>query len=383
VRTALISDLHLGSGSGEDLLRDAAMRELLLREVADADRLVLLGDAVELRDLPLAEALELARPFFSAVGAAMAGREVVLVPGNHDHRLAEPLLDRIALSKRGRLGLEQRFRPSAGPAQRLARWLGDARFELAYPGLWLREDVYATHGHYMDVHLTLPRAECLGAAAVMRAAGRVPDPAGPGDYERILRPLYGLTFGLAQSGALRRAGSATRASERSWHWMSGDGGGRGRAGRLAAAATAKVAFPAAVWTVNRLLGSSFESDISPRAISRGGVAGGVELARRLEIGAAHVITGHTHRGGPLESERPWPIPGGGSLHNTGNWIFTAVLHPPGARPGPYWPGTVTWVGDEGAPRRVGLLDDRDVAELGAVARGGRFRLASIASRELG
>ena len=94
MRTAIVSDLHLGSGHGEDLLRDAEIRRVLLEEIAGADRVVLLGDVIELRELPLARALEAARPFFEALGEAMAGREVLIVPGNHDHRLVEPLLER-------------------------------------------------------------------------------------------------------------------------------------------------------------------------------------------------------------------------------------------------------------------------------------------------
>jgi metallophosphoesterase superfamily enzyme len=96
VRTAIVSDLHLGSSFGEDLLRDASIRAALLEEIGAADRLVLLGDALELRELPLPAVLAAARPFFEDVGEAMAGREVVLVPGNHDHRLAEPLLEEAA-----------------------------------------------------------------------------------------------------------------------------------------------------------------------------------------------------------------------------------------------------------------------------------------------
>ncbi|HET8863718.1 MAG TPA: hypothetical protein VFM94_10760, partial [Solirubrobacterales bacterium] len=61
MRTAIISDLHLGSGFGEDLLRDAEIRGLLLDRLAGADRLVLLGDALELRELPLATALDSAQ----------------------------------------------------------------------------------------------------------------------------------------------------------------------------------------------------------------------------------------------------------------------------------------------------------------------------------
>ena len=382
MRTALISDLHLGSVSGEDVLHDAAIRELLFAEIAAAERLVLLGDAIELRDLPLAEALGATRSFFEALGEAMAGREVVYVPGNHDHLLAEPLLERRALADRPALGLENRYRPAAGAAARIARWLRPARLELAYPGIWLRDDVYAIHGHYMDCHLTLPRIECIAAAAVMRRTGPLPDPAQPEDYERVLGPVTRLTFGLAQSGGPRLGGAATRPSQHAWRWIAGGDSGRPTR-RLAAAAVGRMAVPATVWTINRILGSDFRADLSARAISRGGVAGGVEMVRRLRIEAPHVITGHTHRVGPRPGEGPWSLPGGGSLHNTGNWVFVSDFHGPDARPGPYWPGTVTWVEGTEAPRQIGLLADRSAEDLGEIARGGRFRLAALASRELG
>src|ERR1044072_6832991 len=80
MRTAIVSDLHLGSGFGEDLLRDAGIRRVLIDELAGADRLVLLGDVVELRELPLPTAMESARPFFEELGEAMAGKPVVVVP---------------------------------------------------------------------------------------------------------------------------------------------------------------------------------------------------------------------------------------------------------------------------------------------------------------
>ena len=41
----------------------------------------------------------------------------------------------------------------------MAEWASPARVRFAYPGLWLREDVYATHGHYLDCHLTVPTVE--------------------------------------------------------------------------------------------------------------------------------------------------------------------------------------------------------------------------------
>jgi hypothetical protein len=133
--------------------------------------------------------------------------------------------------------------------------------------------------------------------------------------------------------------------------------------RRLAAASARTAFPVAVAGVNRLLRTDFDADISGAAIFRGGVAGAAEMARRLRVDDRHVITGHTHRGGPRPGEDPWPLPGGGQLHNTGNWIFSTAFHHPGTPPTPYWPGTVTWVEDEGPPRRVDLLRDRPHAEM--------------------
>jgi predicted phosphodiesterase len=364
MRTAIVSDLHLGAGTGEDIARDPAIRDVLLGEIAAADRLVLLGDVLELRDFPLRRVLEATRPFFAALGEAMAGRRIVLVPGNHDHWLAEPLLEELALGDAA-LGLEHRALPEGGPLSHLAEWLGDAELSIAYPGIWLRDDVYATHGHFMDCHMTLPRLECLAAAAVMRRAGRPPDPAAPADYERILRPIYGLAFGLAESDL---GNHAQRPSERAWHVVSGDRNG----GPLAAAAH-RVAIgagvPAGVWLLNRLLRANFHPDVSAAAITRDGIAAATELARRLRLDAAHVITGHTHRAGPEDSEADWLVPGGGRLHNTGSWVYADAFHHPGAPPSPYWPGTVTWIDEEGPPQRKRLLLDLPREELrAAVAR---------------
>lgn len=367
MRTAIVSDLHLGSATGEDLLRDPTIRRALLEEVAGADRLVLLGDALELRELPLARVLELTRPFFEELGEAMAGSRVVLVPGNHDHRLAEPLLEEVALAG-GKLGLEHRATLQGEPARRIAAWLGEAELSVAYPGLWLRDDVYATHGHYMDCHMTLPRLECLAAAAVMRAAGGPPDPAAPSDYERVLRPIYGLFSGLTEAGMKP---GANRPSERAWRAFTSTRA-ESRVRRTVARTAFAAGLPASVWLLNRALRASFEPDLSSTAITRSGIDAATELARRLRIEAAHTITGHTHRAGPETGDAPWRLPSGGLLHNTGNWVFADAFHRPGAPPGPYWPGTVTWVGDEGPPRRVRVLIDRPHAELAAtVSRASR------------
>lgn len=367
MRTAIISDLHLGSAFGEDLLRDAEIRQVLLAELGAADRLVLLGDALELRELPLATALTSARNFFEELGEAMAGRPVILVPGNHDHRLAEPLLEQLGLAGRP-LELEHHAGPSDEPATRIASWLGDAELQLAYPGIWLREDVYATHGHYMDCHMRLPRLECIAAAATMRALRPLPEQPLPADYERILRPVYGLTYGLAQGGVARRA---SRPSERAWRAIAGSNGRGGRVRRTAL----RAAVPATIWGINRLLRAEFDVSLDATSISRSGIDAATELAGKLHLNAAHTITGHTHRGGPHETETEWALPDGGRLHNTGSWVFASAFHHPGTPPGPYWPGTITWLEDSGPPRRQRVLLEHSRDELRATVE----RLAAVFS----
>jgi hypothetical protein len=370
MKTAIISDLHLGLTSGGDVLRDPEIRAVLAAELQGADRLVLLGDAIELRERPVGAALAEARPALEAIGAAVGAIEVILVPGNHDARLAEPLLDRLSIDGTP-LPLDASADPSPGPTAEIAAALAPARLRIAYPGIWLRDDVYATHGHYLDVHLTLPRVECLAAAAVRRLTGDLPDPATPKDYERILRPIYGLAFGAAQSMTRRPRSRDANASEAAWELLAGDRPGRSR-GRELKVRAARAAFPAVVAGVNRLLRADFDSDISGEAIYRSAVKAGTEMARRLGVDAGYVITGHTHRGGPRPGEDPWRLPGGGELHNTGNWVFSTPLHRPGTPPNAYWPGTVTWLEDTGPPRRVELLQDREhheLVELAARSRG--------------
>jgi hypothetical protein len=347
MRTAIISDLHLGVASDEDVLRDPAVRRVLLEELAGADRLVLLGDVIELRNLPVGPSLSRARPFIEELGEAIGDIEVALVPGNHDHRLAEPLLDDRSIAGEPALGLEHRH-PPTGPAALVDEWLGQAHLQIAYPGLWLRDDVYATHGHYMDAHLKLPRAECVAAALMARLGRPLPNPATPADYERILRPLYGFAYGLAQVLPIRRRRNGP--FERAWEVLAGEE----RETTLRARA-ARAGFPLAIGGLNGLLRADFEADVTPGAIFRTGVEASREMAAHLGVDDVQVITGHTHRGGPLPTEAEWPLPRGGRLHNTGSWVFSSAFHQPGTPPNSYWPGTLTWLEDEEPPRRVQLL----------------------------
>ena len=98
MRTLIVSDLHLGSGKGSDVLRYPEPRAALLEALQDVDRLVLLGDVLELRHGPPRNAMAVARPFFEDLGRVLAGREIVVSAGNHDHLLVESWLGERALA---------------------------------------------------------------------------------------------------------------------------------------------------------------------------------------------------------------------------------------------------------------------------------------------
>jgi UDP-2,3-diacylglucosamine pyrophosphatase LpxH len=93
VRTLVISDLHLGSRLGRDVLRRPDVLDGLLGALEGVDRLALLGDTVELAEGRPRRALAIAEPVLRAIGARLgAQRDVVVVPGNHDLALIRPWL---------------------------------------------------------------------------------------------------------------------------------------------------------------------------------------------------------------------------------------------------------------------------------------------------
>jgi predicted phosphodiesterase len=371
-RTVVLSDLHLASSGSIDLLRREEFRESLWEGLEGADEVVLLGDAVELRDLPLARAIETARPFFHELASAVAGGRVVVVPGNHDHHLLDDWLERRRLDGSAPLGLEQRMPVEGGPLAELTKGMKGVEVELAYPGVWLRPDVYATHGHYLDRHLTVPSFERLAVAAVERVLGGSreagvdepgehgdPGSASPADYERVLAPLYAFLFALAQSGSPAERLGGANPSARVWQAV----GGYGRAARIRGRLLGTVALPGAVGVANRLGLGPVKSDLSPGAISRSGLAAIGEVVRRLGIEADHVIFGHTHRRGPLKAEVGWRLEGGTRLWNTGSWIHTPWLLGRTAADSPYWPGTIIVLEDGRDPSARNLLEDRSKSEL--------------------
>jgi predicted phosphodiesterase len=357
VRTLVVSDLHLGARTGVDVLQRPAARAALLDRLAGVDRLVLLGDTLELRHGPVREALAAARPVVAEIGAAMAGGEVVLVAGNHDHRLLAPWLE--GRGDGGRpppLRLEERPGRDATPViADVARMLAPATVDVAYPGLWLADGVYATHGHYVDRHSTVPSFERLAAGALGRVLGdRLEDISAPDDYEIVLAPLYALLDAIAARAPDGRGPSHANASTRAWRALAGDGRRPLRA-RLVAGA-----FPLGIRALNRSGLGPFRADISGPELRRAGLRAMREVVARLGIDARHVIFGHTHRAGPLAADDPedWALPGGRRLWNSGSWVLERAWTRDGTA-SPYWPGGAVELDDAdgGEPRHVRLLDD--------------------------
>jgi predicted phosphodiesterase len=402
MRTLVLSDLHLGGVSRSDLLRRPALREPLLEAAGDVDRVVLLGDVLELRHGPPREALAAAREFFAALGRVLAGKELVLVAGNHDHALIEPWLARRAeLPEPAPLGLEQLLEPAeASPmVERLAEWAAPASVRFAYPGLWIRPDVYAMHGHYLDCHLTIPTIERLSVGVMSRLLGRRADSfASVSDYEAVTAPVYAWRHAVARDA---RTGDGLNgiATVHAWRALGGGGGEgassaaassrngtrhrvRARRAELAALARQRAivhGFPLAVAALNRAGIGPLKAEISSAELRGAGLRAMGEVAARLGLDDAYVVFGHTHRAGPLahddlrEWHRPPALPGatpGARLVNVGSWTYDSIFLTAAPGESPYWPGTVALVDDDGPPVLRRLLLDRTHDELtGSVRQG--------------
>ena len=348
--TAVISDLHLGTVAEVDVLLRPEARERLEAALEPADRVVVLGDLLELRERRAEEVLYAATPALEALGRATAGRELIVVPGNHDYELVSPALERGRLSGDGRLPLAGRYAIGPGDlADRIAALMPDTDVGLAYPGLWLRDDVFATHGHYVDLHLTVPRVESIFAHAVARIVGSNGPDLSVDSYEAALTPVYAFSYALAQSA---RASASVRGGNTSREvWVRATGGGP------AGLALGRVAIPGAVAALNALRIGRFRADISALELRRSGLRSMERVIDDLDISAAHVIFGHTHRSGPLPGEvEGWWLRDGTRLHNTGSWILERAFAAEEGPENPYWPGRVTWVDEEGPPRFENVLE---------------------------
>ncbi len=344
------------------MLRDSDSRAPLLAAAADCDRLVLLGDLLELRHGPERDALGAAHQLLTELGSALgAGREVIVVPGNHDY----PLLDgfnrrRFRAGSPPALGHQTEVDWKRGEAlATIAGWLAPARVSGAYPGVWLRPDVYAMHGHYADLHLTIPTLERLAAGVMTRIVRLPPDgPRRAEDYEAALTPIYAWIHAMAQRIDPALGGSLHGGSVRGWEALTGPGrrGLRRRALRRRAMAAA---FPALVAGLNRAGVGPLKPELSGEALRRAGLHGAAQASARLGIQATYVIFGHTHRAGPLPGDdlAEWCTLAGGRLINSGCWVSEPSFLGPEPHRSPYRVGFGVWVEDEEPPRLVNLLDE--------------------------
>jgi hypothetical protein len=326
VRTLIVSDLHLGSRSHADLLRFRPGRDLLLGELDGVDRLVLLGDVLELRGGRVSEVFAAALPFFDELGRVFAGGEVVVTAGNHDHALVNGWLARRAEQAKG-IGLEQRpgIEQASPILVALAQRAAPASVTLAYPGIWVRDDVYAT-GCVEDYEMVTARAyrslDLIERRSVRSAVeDSRPDPG--------IEPCEGQPDSSARLERARPRPVFSRLP--------------GKVGPLGRAAIKRAA-PRGL----RLSGDElYRAELSAMG----------EVAARLGLGDAYVVFGHTHRAWPLPGERCSVGRGrlGARLVNCGCWIGDGALGSAARGMGASWTGACVVV-DDGGPPIVKLLD---------------------------
>jgi UDP-2,3-diacylglucosamine pyrophosphatase LpxH len=337
VSTLIVSDMHLGTRLARDVLRRPEALDALLAALDGVSRLVLLGDIVELLEGRPERSMPIAEPVLREIGARV--EEIVVVPGNHDRAFVRPWLREHGVPS----SIDAPIPLDATPLlASLTSWLAPARVSVRYPGVWLADRVWATHGHYLDRHL-MPEV----AYGVARGAlGRLPrDGAVPADYERPGGP------------SLTRAEAfLTRWLPRPLALLSDD-----MAEVLRAVTMPRIPRRAVThrfsWLNAMLLGEQMRRASMP-ALAR--------VVHRLGVDADWVVFGHVHRLGPLARDDPqrWSGPGGTPrIANTGSWVYEPLLLHHVTPPHPYWPGGAIVLRDGGEPEAVGLLDHLDAASL--------------------
>lgn len=341
MNTLVISDLHLGSRTGHDVLQLPAARARLLAALDGVGRLVLLGDTLELMTRHPRRSAARAEPVIRAIGQRLGpDREVIVVPGNHD----APLVRAWALAQGPTLQPSTVVDPHATQAlARLVSWLAPAPTRVSYPGVWLGERVWATHGHYLDRHLMPESAVGIQRGSVRRAA---PASAVPGEYERVRRRVR---------RARPRESLVARLLNRP-------------VGTLVESA-AELLRTAMLPRVPRLMMDRGLAPVTAKVVDaqmrHASIPAMAQVVRRLGIDADLVLFGHVHRRGPIGDE-PWPTPlgaGGVQFFNTGSWVFDPLLVDRAAPPHPYWPGGAVLLADGRPPQSLGLLDGLGAAEL--------------------
>jgi UDP-2,3-diacylglucosamine pyrophosphatase LpxH len=315
VRTLLISDLHLGQRGGVSVLERPRPLATLLEAIDSHDRLVLLGDTVEMQEVHWSVSFPIAEPILRAIAERLGpDKQLVLMPGNHDHGLVRDW----TRTQGPDLARENLVPANASPTlERVVSWLEPTQVEVHYPGLWLADGVWATHGHYLNNYLHPVSSWGLHARTRLR-------PATPAAFESI---------------AKHPAAPHMRDGLPPERWLD-----RHIPSRLAP-------------VTSRILGNQMQRHALP-ALALATQALGVE--------ADWVIFGHVHRRGPREGDDPqrWSVSGGSPrIVNTGSWRYEPVVVHGAGPDGGYWPGGAVVIDEKGVPQSVGLLDGLTEEEL--------------------
>lgn len=364
MRTVVISDLHLGGSIGVDILRRQRVRDVVKELIAGCDRLVLLGDTLELRHGPAHEVLEVALPALNDIASALdPGTEVVITVGNHDHALVAPWLE--ARSRDGvlaPLGIDELVPASSGALiSKVADAMRPAEVVLSHPGVRLRDDVYAFHGNYLDRHITVPTFERMSAGAMAHVTGRKAEDADcVDDYEAVLAPMYAWSYGVAQQAGDRAGKGAHGFSSRAWQLLAGGSGHRPVRRKVAA-----LGFAGAVGVLNALRIGPLSSDISPQRLRLAGIDAAAEAAAGIGVTSGHLIYGHTHRPGPLPGDdgSEWTAASGLRLWNTGSWVFEQHFLSAAAPGSAYWPGRAIELVDDQEPKIISTMNGLSAEEI--------------------
>jgi UDP-2,3-diacylglucosamine pyrophosphatase LpxH len=315
VRTLVISDLHLGQSGGVSVLERPAPLAALIDALGEYDRLVLLGDVLELLDAHPSHSREVAEPILRTIAERMGSdKQLVLVAGNHDHGL-------VSAWARGRgasLAREDVVPADASPLlAQVASWLEATRVEIRYPGVWLGEGIWAAHGHYLN-HFLRPMSS-WGLHARARVGLQT-----PAEFESLYKDSSKppMLEGLPPE-----------------RWLD-----RHVPPRLAPVTA-------------RLLGHQMLRHAMPAF---------AKSTRALGVEAEWIIFGHVHRRGPREGAdlARWRDGVSGAwLVNTGSWRYEPVVARGQTATSAYWPGGAVAIGDDGVPRSIGLLDRLTEADL--------------------
>ena len=379
VTTLVVSDLHLGARTGIDLLRRAELREPLLEALEGVDRLVLLGDALELRHGPAREALAAARPLFEALGRA---------------RWREPprscscpattttsSIGAVARAPRPR-GARRAARARAAPSTRargVAAGRGGWRVGGAGAGRGRLPGRVAARRRLRDARplprpphhrsgLRAPRRRRSSSASCARCPIRWRPPR---TTRRVLAPMYALLYGARPVRCpRRRARPHSGASVRAWEQLAGGGAPAPRC----ATRCSRRGLPARRSRRSTAPASGRCAPSSPAPALRR--AGAARRWARSSAGSASTprtcIFGHTHRSGPWPADdvADWRRRRGARLHNSGSWVYEPVFldrrRRTTARTGR---GRASVVEESGPPRLRRLLGERGHEELSGASPG--------------